>query len=439
MNVAERFPRFTSRKILDTLSWSPVVLLLGPRQCGKTTLCQRLQEITKSTFGYKYITFDDKDVLDFANEDPVGFVNSLPTYTILDEVQRVPSIFLPLKLQVDNNRAPGRFLLTGSVHLPFIADLTDSLAGRMVYLTLYPLSRCEINNPDEILSKKHGKPKAASDWEKSGVPSVFLSNLFDKQIFDVVETRTRLGKELATIVVEGGYPVVNKAVHSNRKAWFNQYVKITAFKSVSELTSIRRIELIPRLIELASAHSSQLFNLSKLSGPLGLSRNSVNEYIAVLQNLFMLTHLPAWSTHRIKRTVKTPKLHMIDTGLACALLKLDQETLWNDRKLYGHMVETFVLQELVKQASWQDEDYYFFHYRDRDRDEVDIVIEKSGQGIVAIEVKTRATVNKSDFRSLQKLRDNSENFIAGVVLYDGEWSRSYGKNLYALPISRLWD
>ena len=200
----------------------------------------------------------------------------------------------------------------------------------------------------------------------------------------------------------------------------------------------RRIDVMPRLAEIAAALTAQLFNLTNVATRLDLSRNTVNEYVSILQNLFMFQYTPAWSNNQLKRTVKSPKLHFQDTGFAWALLHFDEATLWQDRKRLGQMTETFVVYELRKLASWYGSRLSIFRYRDRYRRDVDIVVEKSRSGIVAIEVKTRAIVKRADFQGIRKLQQHSEKFIAGIVLYDGERVRTLGESLYAIPISCLW-
>lgn len=433
------YPRFLHSRLEHMLSWSSVVLISGPRQSGKTTFCKQFQAYNESVKNYEYFTFDDPSTVEFASEDPVRFVEQLPTYAILDEVQLVPSIFRLLKLSVDNNRIPGRLLLTGSADLSLMTELADAMVGRMNLLSLYPLSQNELRSKPTTKTQTQNTPPSSTYSQFPRVSSLFLENLFDQKMSNNSEVHIRMGPQLAKLVIAGGYPKPQGLDFSDRVVWFRDYIGITARRDIKALTSIRRVELIPQLIEVAAAYTSQLFNLSDLASSLTLSRNTISEYIALLRNLFILNYIPVWSKHRLKRSVKAPKLHFVDTGLACAFLDLDFESLWDDRKLFGRMVETFILQELIKQSSWLGGRFSFYHYRDRDKGEVDIVIEKSGQGVVAIEVKTRATVSTTDFRHLQKLRDQTDNFIAGVVLYDGQWTRSFGEKLFAIPISSLWE
>ena len=191
---------------------------------------------------------------------------------------------------------------------------------------------------------------------------------------------------------------------------------------------------------MASGQTARLLNVNGLAAPFQLSRPTISDYLTLLERLFLVDRLPPWHDNRLKRLVKTPKLHMGDTGLACALIGTDAEALTADRHLLGQMLETFVLQELRRQASWHDAPLRFFHFRDKDGVEVDIVIERGATHVVGVEVKAAATVTRSDLRGLRKLASASgARFAGGVVLYDGETSAGFGDNMYAVPIRHLWE
>ena len=426
--------------LVRKLDWSPVVLLSGPRQSGKTTLCKAIQQ-NHSFEGmrYEYLTFDNQSTWEYATDDPIGFVDQLPTYVILDEVQLVPGIFRALKTKVDEERSAGRFLLTGSAQLSLATGLADALVGRMSLETLYPLAQIEICAPSALDEHAHVGLSDSEDFGRHAQAPSFIQELLEGHVSTEFLPRPQLERDLARRIVEGGYPVARTLDPRARRNWHLDYIRTIAQRDIKQLSSVRRVDIIPELARVAASQTSQLFNLKTLGQPLAISQNTIKDYISILQSLYILQYVPSWSNNRLSRAVRSPKLHFVDTGLACSLLNLDAESLWQDRILFGHFVETFVLQEVVKQLSWYEGATSIHHYRDRDRDEVDIVIEKSGHGIVAIEVKTRATVRNSDFRVLRKLKQASEKFIAGVVLYDGERTRLIDEDLYAVPISKLWD
>lgn len=406
-------PRYAEPRLLEALSDTPAVLIHGPRQCGKTTLAQ----IVGKRLGYAYLSFDDEVTLTAATADPVGFVGDLPERVILDEVQRAPGIFMTLKTAVDRRRTPGRFLMTGSANVLLVPKLADSLAGRLEILRLHPLAQCEL----------------------AGRDSSFLAALFGRGFG--TGTHERLGRELAERVAAGGYPAaLARSAARRREAWYREYIETLVQRDVRDLARIRSLDTLPRLLALAAGQTANLVNISELAGPFQVTRPTIRDYVTLLAQVFVLEELPPWHSNRMKRLVKTPKLHMGDTGLACALLGLDAEALWEDRPALGPLLETFVFQELRRHASWQEDLIRFHHFRDRDMAEVDIVLERRAGQIAGVEVKAAATVTPADFRGLNKLKDAAgERFVRGVVLYDGETSASFGDRLHAVPIRALWE
>jgi hypothetical protein len=206
------------------------------------------------------------------------------------------------------------------------------------------------------------------------------------------------------------------------------------------MTRISSLDVLPRLLTLSAGQTANLLNFTDLASPFQLSRQTIRDYVTLLTRLFLLEELPPWYNNRLSRLIKTPKLHLCDTGLACALLNLDTKALQTDRTRLGQLTETFVLQELRRQASGLDERIEFHHFRDKDRVEVDIVLERPGQGVVGVEIKIGATVRATDFRGLRKLQATlGKSFRTGVVLYDGETTLPFGDGLYAVPLRRLWE
>lgn len=413
MSALVLYPRFARTRLEEALTDTPVVLVHGPRQCGKTTLAR----LVGDAGGYGYITFDDDVQLAAARFDPVGFVADLPERVVLDEVQRAPDLFLALKSSVDRRRAPGQFILTGSTNVLLAPMLADSLAGRMEILRLHPLAQCEI---------------AAN-------PPHFLDALFAREFKN--RHYDRLGPELAERIVAGGYPAaLVRASQRRRLAWYRDYIETLVQRDVRDLARINSLDALPRLLQLAAGQTARLVNVAEMAGPFQLSRPTIRDYITLLERVFLLEHLPPWHSNRLSRLIKSPKLHMGDTGTAAALLGLDGSALWKDRALFGQLLETFVFQELRRQASWHEATFAFYHFRDKDGAEVDIVLERGVQAVAGIEVKAAATVTEADFRGLRKLQAAAgERFVAGVVLYDGESSVGFGPGFFAAPIRTLWE
>ena len=258
--------------------------------------------------------------------------------------------------------------------------------------------------------------------------------------FSVVSSE-RLGARLRERIAAGGYPAaLTRPAGRRRTRWYTDYLDAVVQRDVRDLARIARLEVLPRLLEAAAANTGRLFNVSRLAAPFQLSLPTIRDYLVMLERLFLLERLEPWHSNRLKRLIKTPKLHLGDTGLACALLGVDPEVLRRDRGLLGQLTETFVYQELRSQAGWHDSPSRFFHYRDKDGAEVDIVIERGAGPVAGIEVKAGATVTNADFRGLRKLASaTGDRFAAGVVLYDGEVSAGFGDRLRAVPIRRLWE
>lgn len=411
--IGDLFPRFASPLLDEALTDSPVVLIHGPRQCGKSTMAQRVGK----PLGYTYLTMDDDPSRLAALSDPVGFIANLPDKVILDEIQRVPDLFPTIKSTVDRNRTPGRFILTGSTNILLLPKLSESLAGRMSILRLHPLSQ------GEIRSQK----------------SDFLTALFSA---DFPWARTdRLEGDLIQMIVSGGYPAaLARKSPGRRSTWYADYVQTLIQADVRELTRIVGVEIIGRLLSAASIQTASLYSLAELAAPFALSRPTIQSYVQLLARMFLIDFLPAWHSNRLKRLLKTPKLHAGDTGWACSLLAMDAKALVKDRVILGKLTETFVVQELKRQASWADQPPKFFHFRDKDGQEVDIVLEQGARQVAGVEVKLSSSVGRGDFSGLARLRQTvGKAFVSGVVFYDGEETLSFGDRLFAVPFRRLWE
>lgn len=445
--------RLVMPRLREALADSPVVVVHGPRQCGKTTLAQMTcapRELERSghrgyewTWGrpqpvpsgstHAYVTFDDPVAADAARSDPMGFVDGLPANAVLDEVQRVPQLYPAIKLAVDRDRRPGRFVLTGSTNLLLLPSLADSLVGRMQVVRLHPFAQHELAPEPRNGGVTSGGCAAAAP------PPDFVDALFGTGFG--TERRERQGTRLAERIAAGGFPAaLERPAGARRFNWYRDYVDAIVQRDLPDVSTVRVPDALPRLAEVCAAQTASLLNVSNLSRRLGLSRPTVTEYLSVLERLFLVERLRPWHANRSKRIVKSPKLHIGDAGLACALLGVGDADLSGDRKLLGQLVETFVCGELQRQASAHSVAHQFFHYRDKDGEEVDIVIERGSRRVAGVEVKASATVTASDFRGLRRLAVAAgSRFVGGAIIYDGEMCASFGDRLWAVPISRLWS
>ena len=403
------YPRHIKPLLIECLKDSPAVLVHGPRQCGKTTLSRMVK-------GYKYMSFDDPIVMEAAKVDPVGFINELPRRVILDEIQKAPYLFSILKSVIDNNRVCGRFILTGSANILKMPKLSDSLAGRMQILRLHPLSQGEYTN-----HRSH-----------------FLDSLFDAK-FKNRKTKDSSRYQFIDDITRGGYPVaLNLPTERRRSNWYRSYIEAIIQRDILDFSKIRSIDILPRLLALVANQTSQLFNVTRLASAFQVSRTTIYDYIVLLEHLFLLTKLQPWRNDRSRRLIKTPKIHLGDSGVICSLLNLNSKILLQNRSLLGQILETFVFQELQRQASYHKQHHDFFYYRDKKGFEVDIVIERDYL-VSGVEIKSASTVNLSDFKGLHILKKiTGERFVCGVVFYNGELCVRFGEGFYALPLRYLW-
>ena len=404
------FERFLTKPIITALTDTPVVMLIGPRQCGKTTLVR--QFVTKDR---DYVTLDEDTVLEAARSDPAGFVRGFDRVAI-DEVQRAPELLRAIKQTVDIDRRPGRFLLTGSANILTLPQVSESLAGRMEIVSLMPLSRSEI---------KGQKP-------------TFLNQAFTGKLPKPAEVM--IGNDLVHAVLVGGYPEMLQREDSRRRqVWARDYVRAIVQRDVRDIAEIEKLDQLPRLLNVLAHHSGQLTNFTQLGGQIGIDDKTARRYIGILEQVFLVQRISPWFRSQLKRLIKTPKLHFIDSGLLSAMLGLTADRIAKDRSAFNALLETFVFSEIVKQIGWSDEGYRLHHYRDKDQDEVDIVLEDERGALIGIEVKASATVQATDFKGIRKLIDIcGDDLKLGVVLYDGTRVVPFGDRLFAAPISCLW-
>ncbi len=366
--------RIAEPQTRNALRDTRVVAISGPRQSGKTTLARRFVKQ-----GRKFVTLDDQSTLAAAKSDPVAFIRGLDR-AVIDEVQRAPDLLLAIKQSVDEDRRPGRFLLTGSANLLTVKTIHESLAGRVEIVPLYPLGRSEqlgIKNPQ------------------------FIARAFRGAVPDMAETLSM--EKLSDWVTAGGYPeAIKRRGERRRQDWYRAYIKSIVERDLPEISNLAKPDQVPRVLQIAAQYAGQLTNLSEIGRSVGLDHKTADHYVRVLEQLYLIQRVRPWFRNELSRLVKTPKLHFIDSGLLTAMRGYSLSRLRADRTLFGALLETFVFSELLKLSAWTEERVMLFHYRDRDQLEVDFVLENAAGEIVGIEVKSAASVTRRDFLHLSR-------------------------------------
>lgn len=401
------------RAVEAALTDTPVVAVLGPRQAGKSTLVRQLAPERP---------FYDLDVAPFgetAAADPGGFIDGLPAVVTLDEVQRVPELLRAIKVSVDRDRRPGRFLLTGSANLLLLPQLSDSLAGRMEVVYLHPLTEAEKN-------------RAGGRFLET-----FLAGGLRPELRPAEGSTSA---ELVGRLLQGGFPEAVSRTVERARVWHRQYLEAVMERDVRDVAKVRDVDDLRRVLELLASQSASLLNVSNVSRTLGIARVTVDHYLEVLRRLFLIRLLPAWHRSPSKRLVKASKIHLLDSGLTAMMMDL-QEADWNSRReLFVNLLESMVLQQLVAQAGWTDPALRFWHYRDKDQVEVDCVITR-GSRVWGVEVKASQSVGPGDCKGLRRLAEQAGgDFAGGIVFYSGSSVLPLcGGAFLAVPLSKMWE
>jgi predicted AAA+ superfamily ATPase len=405
------YSRTLENRLAEALTDTPVVLIAGPRQAGKTTLAKNFANQLKM----QYLTLDDELTLRLAKDDPIGLIRGLDR-AVIDEIQRAPQLLLAIKKSVDEDRRFGRFLLTGSANLMTLPTVADSLAGRIETLTLLPLSQNEIQG-------------SSINW---------IDLIFDGIIPQV--NKLIIGNDLVDVVLKGGYPeVLTRTTARRRASWAQQYIDSLLQRDVQDVGSIQKLDELPRLLRALAQVSGQLCNYTQLGGQLGLDHKTIARYIGIFEQMYLFKRIPVWATNRLNRLVKTPKFQFLDSGLLSVLMDLNFEEVQRNKSRFGHVLESFVYGELLKQSLVSDKKYQFFFYRDTRQTEVDLLIEDTKGRIVGVEIKSTATVHKHDLKGLEILKNGlGDKFAMGIVLYDGDQILPQGDRIWLVPISTLW-
>lgn len=413
------YPRRARQQVVEALTDTPVVLIQGARQVGKSTLAAEVL----AERDIRLLTLDSNVVHNVAREDPDSFVRQAPgSLLAIDEVQRAPQLLRAIKAAVDENRRPGQFLLTGSANLLAIPGHHESLAGRAETVSLYGLSQGEIT----------GGADALAEVLLSGDESKLSSLPSDLSRQDYLE-----------IICAGSYPEARLREGRRRQAWYDNYLSRIVDRDARDVSRLTHLDRLPRLVRLLAANNSGELVVSRIAADAGIPETSLPAYLEVLAALFIIQIVPAWGGSLTQRVVGRPKVSLLDTGLAARLNNVSPTALAPGSAAAHHagaLVEAFVFGEIRRQSTWSATTFEMFHFRDRNGREVDVVLEDTARNIAGIEVKSSASVEHRDFAGLTFLRDKTgPRFTLGIVLYTGREAVRFGERLWALPLSALWS
>lgn len=413
-------PRRATAVAAESLGAFRVVMIHGARQAGKTTLARALAE----RIGAGYVSLDSEVDRAFAAADGRTFLDALGTPLAIDEIQRVgQNLVLAVKVVVDNDNTPGQFILTGSTNFLTVPTISESLAGRVDIVTLWPFSQGELTGgTDSFVDRVF---EATAGLIRHAGPCPARAAYFDA-------------------LCVGGYPAVQQLSRRLRTRWFDRYVNTVLRREVELVDDIRRFDALEGMVRYFAATSGQELVISNAAQRLGIDRSTADGYYPWLETVFLVHRVPSWGRNLTARVVKRPKVYMVDSGVAASLVGKDSRALQRPAEpAAGPLFETFVVGEIRKQLSWCESDARMYHFRDRTGAEVDVVLESSDGRVVAIEIKSTATPRPQDFRWLAFLRDRIDRsdgeFVAGVVLHTGERRLPFGDRLVALPAADVWS
>jgi predicted AAA+ superfamily ATPase len=400
-------------RVLEALNDTRVVMVMGARQVGKSTLCESIAEAEHPA---EIVSMDDKGTRETAQSDPTGFLAGFDGPVFIDEVQRVPDLILAIKRVVDRDQTPGRFLLSGSANILSSRKVQEALTGRIELLRLWPLAQAEL---------EHGGGNLVDSLFAGDPPRV---------------RNAPIGRAaFASRVAAGGYPEAQARDGRRRDRWFASHLTTTFERDIRALADLQKGHEMRRLLSVLSSRSANLLRYASIADVLKIDQKTVKSYVELLQAIFLVQTLPAWRPSFLARAVHAPKVYVTDTGLLAHLLGADENRIASDDRVTGMALETFVAVEVMKHAGWSEVDPRVFHFRDRWGGEVDLILEDRSGRVVAIEVKASASFSQRDTAVLAKLRDSlGEQFAAGAIIHTGEQTIPAGDRLWALPLSGLW-
>jgi len=400
--------------VLTGLGDTRVVVILGARQVGKSTLAE---EIAAHDYPMEIVTLDERTLREAANADPAGFLAGFQRPLLIDEVQRAPDLLLAIKEIVDNDQRSGQFLLTGSANILTAPRIRDALTGRAEYITLWPLSQVELN----------------------GATANFVDRLFSADPPNIAGAPTGRAA-FVDMVARGGFPEAQRREADRRRRWYRDYINSLVERDLRDISGAQMLRVVPGLLRLVASQAANLFVPSTISKSLKIDNETVTSYTQLLETIFIVKRIQAWTPGIGSREIQHEKIYVVDSGLMAYLLGANEQRIGADDQVTGKIIENFVAMEIARLIETSETEPRHYHYRRRDgRDEVDIVLETLAGKLAAVEVKAAATVDARDYKAITKLRDARTNdFVAGVVVYTGARTIPLGDRLWAVPISGLW-
>ena len=406
------YKRWQEKVLKLALNNRRVVILSGARQCGKTTTSKIMVDKNAT-----YRTLDDSTLFQAAKNDPQGFVKLSKGTMIIDEIQRVPELITAIKKAVDENTRYGQYLITGSVNIQTLPTVKESLAGRVKKIRLRPLTQ------GEILKKE---------------PQI----LHRLQTQDFVNNNGYDKEKISEIIFKGGFPEpLNYKDKVERTAWYKDYLNTVIEFDLHDISNIKRQDSLKELVAIIASFSSKFIDKSKITSALSIANQTLDSYLGVLENTYLVDKLSPWLKTDYERVNKQSKYFIADTGLMASLLNWKEDDLILDADKSGKIFETFVYNQLVSQVELNNNEYELYHYRDREKREIDFIIQDTKGNIYGIEVKAGSSVTKDQFKHLKWFSQNlaKGKSFKGIVLYTGEHVIPFGENMFAVPMNNLWD
>jgi len=406
------YKRWQTENIREALKNRRVVVISGARQTGKTTLSKQVIEKTGD-----YRTLDDTDMLNYALSDPKGFVNNKAGTMVIDEIQKAPKLISEIKQVVDKNNRPGQYLLTGSANILTLPIIGDSLTGRAKYMRLRPLTS------GEIIEKK----------------PAFMERVFNMDFPDKISGYNK--ERIIDMAFRGGYPEAVAIDNLQyRKDWHKDYLNTILLRDLKDIANIRRKNDLQSLVEILASWSAKFMELSQITAALSINKITLDSYINILILMFMFETVSPWIKTDYERIGKRHKFYATDTGIMTSVLGWDPKEVFSNNDRCGKLIETFVFQELAAQIDI-DNKYKLFHYRDRLGREIDFIAEREDGSLIGIEVKASHSVSKDDFKAQKWFEENiikKKKSYTGIVLYSGDRTIPFEKNMIAVPTASLW-